>query len=55
MDAAVAHIDSRLEPFKPQFYREVTTDDILRLMEIKMARILKFNTDKADNYIATLN
>ena len=55
MDAAVEHIDSRLEPFKPQFYREVTTDDILRLMEIKMARILKFNTDKADNYIATLN
>ena len=55
MDAAVAHIDSRLEPFKPQFYREVTTDDILRLIEIKMARILKFNTDKADNYIATLN
>ena len=55
MDAAVAHIDSRLEPFKPQFYREVTTDDILRLMEIKMARILKFNTDKADNYIAALN
>ena len=55
MEAAVAHIDSRLEPFKPQFYREVTTDDILRLMEIKMARILKFNTDKADNYIATLN
>ena len=55
MDAAVAHIDSRLEPFKSQFYREVTTDDILRLMEIKMARILKFNTDKADNYIATLN
>ena len=55
MDAAVAHIDSRLEPFKPQFYREVTIDDILRLMEIKMARILKFNTDKADNYIATLN
>ena len=55
MDAAVAHIDSRLEPFKPQFYREVTTDDILRLMEIKMARILKFNTEKADNYIASLN
>ena len=55
MDAAVAHIDSRLEPFKLQFYREVTTDDILRLMEIKMARILKFNTEKADNYIAALN
>ncbi|MBR5884448.1 MAG: DNA gyrase/topoisomerase IV subunit A, partial [Bacteroidaceae bacterium] len=42
MDAAVAHIDARLEPFKKDFVREVTRDDILRLMEIKMARILKF-------------
>ena len=48
MDTAVAHIESRLEPFKEGFYREVTRDDILRLMEIKMARILKFNKDKAD-------
>ena len=54
-DAAVKHIDKRLEPFKPQFYRTITRDDILRLMEIKMKRIVKFNSDKADNYIATLN
>ena len=54
-DAAVAHIDKRLEPFKPQFYRAITRDDILRLMEIKMKRIVKFNSDKADNYIAMLN
>ena len=54
-DAAVNHIDKRLEPFKPQFYRAITRDDILRLMEIKMKRIVKFNSDKADNYIATLN
>ena len=53
MDEAVAHIDRRLEPFKPQFIREVTTDGILRLMEIKMARILRFNSVKADNFIAT--
>ncbi|MBR5118551.1 MAG: DNA gyrase/topoisomerase IV subunit A [Muribaculaceae bacterium] len=54
-DAAVNHIDKRLEPFKPQFYRAITRDDILRLMEIKMKRIVKFNSDKADNYIAMLN
>ena len=54
-DAAVKHIDKRLDPFKPQFYREITRDDILRLMEIKMKRIVKFNSDKADNYIAMLN
>lgn len=55
LDAAVAHIDKRLDPFKQQFVRAITRDDILRLLEIKMGRILKFNTDKANNYIATLN
>ena len=29
-------------------------EDILKLMKIKMARILKFNTDKADEFIAKL-
>lgn len=54
MDAAVAHIDGRLEPFKKDFYREVTRDDILRLMEIKMGRILKFNKQKAEELIARM-
>ena len=52
--AAVAHIDGRLKPFYPQLVRPVTTDDILRLLEIKMARILKFNKDKADEAIARM-
>lgn len=54
MDHAIAYVDKRLEPFKEQFVREVTRDDILRLMEIKMARILKFNKDKADTLIANM-
>lgn len=53
MDAAIAHIDKRLEPWKPKLFREVTHDDILRLMEIKMGRILKFNSQKADDIIAS--
>jgi topoisomerase-4 subunit A len=53
MDMALSHIDMRLEPFKPQFIRAVTRDDLLRLMEIKMGRILKFNKEKADNLIAS--
>lgn len=52
MDAAVVHVDTRLEPFKPDFIREVTREDILRLLEIKMHRILKFNKDKANDFIA---
>ena len=55
MDAAVAHIDKRLEPWKPKLWREVTSDDILRLMEIKMGRILKFNSKKAEDIIASYN
>ncbi|MDR1336705.1 MAG: DNA gyrase/topoisomerase IV subunit A [Tannerella sp.] len=54
MDEAAAHIELRLQPFAPQFIREVTRDDILRLMEIKMGRILKFNADKSDETIAQL-
>ena len=54
MDAACAHIDERLTPYYPQFVREVTKDDILRLMDIKMARILKFNKDKADELMAKI-
>ena len=52
MDAACAHIDDRLTPFYPTFIREVTKEDILKLMEIKMGRILKFNSDKAEDFIA---
>ena len=54
MDAAVNHIDDRLAPFKPDLIREITHDDILKLMEIKMQRILKFSKDKADELIAKM-
>jgi len=54
MDVAIEHIDSRLEPFKPKLIREVTRDDILRLMEIKMGRILKFNSKKNEDQIAQM-
>ncbi|MCX6238405.1 MAG: DNA gyrase/topoisomerase IV subunit A, partial [Bacteroidia bacterium] len=36
---------------KPKFRREITREDILKLMEIRMGRILKFNTDKANEII----
>ena len=54
LDAACEHIDERLTPYYPQLVREVTKDDILRLMEIKMKRILKFNKDKADELMANI-
>ena len=54
VDRVCEHIDERLTPFYPQMVREVTKDDILRLLEIKMQRILKFNKDKADELMARL-
>ena len=54
IDAVCEHIDERLTPYYPQLVREVTKDDILRLLEIKMQRILKFNKDKADELMARI-
>ncbi len=48
------YIDERLTPFYPQFIREVRKDDILRLLEIKMQRIAKFNKDKNEELIARI-
>lgn len=54
MNIAVSHIDKRLEPFKSTFIREINHEDVLKLMEIKMARILRFNASKSDELISKL-
>jgi len=54
IDKVCEHIDERLTPYYPTLIREVTKDDILRLLEIKMQRILKFNKDKADELMARI-
>ena len=52
---AIRHIDRRLEPWKEKFIRPLTDDDLLRLLEIKMSRILRFSSDAADDAIAEYN
>ena len=54
VESVCEHIDERLTPYYPTLVREVTKDDILRLLEIKMQRILKFNKDKADELMARI-
>lgn len=54
IDAAVVHIAGRLAPFAADFSREITRDDILKLVEIKMKRIFRFSADEADALIARL-
>ena len=55
MQEAITHVDSRLEPYKKMFFRPITEDDLIRLWEIKMGRILKFNAEKTDRKIAELD
>jgi topoisomerase-4 subunit A len=53
-EAVIETIDKGLEPFKPDFYREITTEDIVRLTEIKIKRISKFDSFKADELMNKL-
>lgn len=53
-EAVIQTIDKGLEPFKPDFYREITTDDIIRLTEIRIKRISKFDAFKADELMRKL-
>ncbi|MBV6645560.1 MAG: DNA gyrase/topoisomerase IV subunit A [Cyclobacteriaceae bacterium] len=53
-EAVLDTIDKGLDPYKPQFYREITQDDIIRLTEIKIKRISKFDSFKADELMKKL-
>ena len=53
-DEVIAHIDKRLEPFKKDFIREIVREDFLKLLEIKMMRITKFDSDKATDTLLAI-
>ena len=53
-ERVIATVDEGLEPYKNLFKREVTQDDILRLLEIKIKRISKYDSFKADEQIKAL-
>lgn len=53
-EAVIETIDHGLDPFKPEFYREINRDDIVRLTEIKIKRISKFDAFKADELMRKL-
>ena len=55
MEAAIRRVDMLMEPFKPSLIREIIDDDLLKLWEIRMGRILKFNVEKAEERIARLD
>jgi len=53
-EAVLSTIDKGIEPFKPLFYREITEDDIVKLTEIKIKRISKYDAFKADEQLKKL-
>jgi topoisomerase IV subunit A len=50
----IATIHQGLKPFKKMFRREITDEDVVRLTEIKIKRISKFDSFKADEHIRGL-
>ncbi len=53
-EAVIETIDKGLDPYKKQFYREITEEDIVRLTEIKIKRISRFDSFKADELLRKL-
>ena len=53
-DKACEWIDYRLTPYYPNMLREVSKDDILHLLELKMSRILRFNRERAEEKMHAL-
>ncbi len=53
-EEVITTVDKGLRPYKKQFYREITRDDILRLLEIRIKRISKYDSFKADELMRDL-
>jgi topoisomerase-4 subunit A len=53
-ELVIETVDKGLDPFKKEFYREITEEDILRLLEIRIKRISKFDSFKADELMKRL-
>src|SRR5688572_21044426 len=53
-EEVIARIDKGLKPHKKKFYREITTEDIVKLTEIRIKRISKFDSFKADEQLRDL-
>lgn len=53
-ESVIETIDRGLDPYKKLLLREVTREDIIKLTEIKIKRISKFDVKRADEYIRSL-
>jgi len=53
-EEVLERIDKGLKPHKKKFYREITQDDIVKLTEIRIKRISRFDSFKADEMLKDL-
>ncbi len=53
-DNAIKFVDKALDPWKPKLLREVQREDIEKLLEIRMIRIIRFEAKKADELLKEL-
>ena len=53
-ELVIQTVDKGLESYKKDFYREITEEDILKLLEIRIKRISKFDSFKADELMKRL-
>jgi topoisomerase-4 subunit A len=54
-EAVIKVVDTGLKPFRKQFLRDVTVDDIKRLIEIPIRRISRYDAKKADEEMMALD
>jgi len=50
-EGVLSAVDKGLKPYKKLFHREITQDDIVRLLEIRIKRISKYDAFRADEQI----
>ncbi|MDX2431785.1 MAG: DNA gyrase/topoisomerase IV subunit A [Bacteroides sp.] len=53
-ESVIKAIDKGLDPYKKLFQREITREDIIKLTDIKIKRISKYDTKRADEHIKSL-
>jgi topoisomerase-4 subunit A len=53
-EEVISRIDKGLKPHKKKFYREITNEDIVKLTEIRIKRISRFDAFKADEMLRDL-
>ncbi len=50
-EAVISAIEKGLKPYKKLFRRQITREDIIKLTEIKIKRISKYDSSRADEHI----